>query len=47
MKAPMNPTTRASNKTKERRSKYLSNIAPDDDQQNVMDRGGPGIDQEK
>jgi len=42
----MNPTTRASNKAKERRTIYLSHIAPDDDQQNVMERGGEGIDQE-
>jgi len=34
------------NPTKVRSSIYLSYIAPDDDQQNVMDRGGPGIDQE-
>jgi hypothetical protein len=40
----MDPTTRASNKAAERRkSRYLRHIAPDDDQQNVMDRGGPGI----
>jgi hypothetical protein len=43
----MDPITRASNKAAERRKRrYLQHIAPDDDQQNVMDRGGPGINEE-
>jgi hypothetical protein len=43
----MDPITRASKKAATRRKpRYLQYIAPDDDQQNVMDRGGPGIDRE-